>query len=161
MLKGLTLLNPETGQGKTGPQWTVGAQVVEVEADLKTYTYRLINASTVIDVGKLINPSSTRASITGAMSMGLSLASRDGLVKAQNLRSYKLLHIGQESNYLVDFVETPDETAPFGLGSYSEHGLIGMPAALSNALSLAFNKEFSTLPLTPEALWNTKSEEII
>lgn len=168
MLKGLTLLNPETGQGKTGPQWTVGVQVVEVEANLKTYTYRLINASTVIDVGKLINPSSTHASITGAMSMGLSLASRegfiynkDGLVKTPNLRSYKLLHIGQEPNYLVDFVETPDETAPFGLRSYSEHGLIGMPAALSNALSLAFNKEFSTLPLTPEVLWNTKSEESI
>ncbi|HZK21818.1 MAG TPA: xanthine dehydrogenase family protein molybdopterin-binding subunit [Oscillospiraceae bacterium] len=168
MLKGLTLLDTNTGEGKTGPQWTVGVQVVEVEADLKTFRYRLLNASTVIDIGKLINPNSTRASLTGAMAMGLSLASRegfiynkDGIVKAPNLRSYKLLHIGQEPNYKVDFVETPDETAPFGVRSYSEHGLIGMPAALGNALSLAFNKEFLTLPLTPEVLWSTRAEDSV
>jgi CO/xanthine dehydrogenase Mo-binding subunit len=79
MLKGLSMLNPQTGQGKTGPEWTLGAQVVEVEADLKTYTYRILNASTVIDIGKVINPKSMRAMIAGGMAMGVSLSSREGM----------------------------------------------------------------------------------
>lgn len=168
MLKGLSMLDPVTGKGKTGPTWTVGAQVVEVEADLKTCTYRILNASTVIDIGKAVNPESMRAAIAGGMSMGLSLASREGftydekgLPTSPNLRSYKLMHIGQEPDYRVGFVETPDENAPYGLRSYSEHGIIGMAAALGNALSAAFGKELTTLPLKPETIWNTPSEDCL
>jgi len=53
----------------------------------------------------------------------------------------------------VDFVETPDEGAPYGVRSFSEHGIIGIPAALGNALSAAFGIDVGFLPLTPEALW--------
>lgn len=160
MLKGLRDLDPETGKGKTGPSRTPGAQVVEVEADLENFTYRILSASTVIDAGSLVNPEAMRASVAGGMAMGLSLASREafhydasGVMDTPNLRTYKLLHIGQEPDYRVDFVETPDEGAPFGARSISEHGVIGMAAALGNALSAAFGIEISFLPLTPEKLW--------
>lgn len=168
MLKGLSMLDPQTGQGKTGPEWTLGVQVVEVEADLKTYSYRIINASTVIDIGKVINPESMRAMIAGGMAMGLSLSSRevykyneDGIPMLPNLRTYKLMHIGQEPDYRVGFVETPDEKSPYGVRSFAEHGVIGMPAALGNALSAAFGKQLVTLPLTPEIIWRTPSEESV
>lgn len=160
MLKGLSLLDPQTGQGKTGPGWALGAQVVEVEADLKTYTYRILTASTVMDVGKAINPGLMRALAAGGMAMGLSLASREALAwddkgapLSPNLRSYKPMHIGQEPEYRVRFVETPQEGSPYGVRCYSEHGIIGMPAALGNALSAAFGRELTALPLTPESLW--------
>lgn len=166
MMKGLSMLNPQTGRGKTGPEWTLGAQVVEVEADLRTYTYRIINASTVIDVGRVINPESMRAMIAGGMAMGISMASReafiydaDGIPKMPNLRTYKLMHIGQEPDYRVGFVETPEIGSPYGVRSFSEHGIIGMPAALGNALSAAFEKQLVTLPLTPETIWRTSKEE--
>ena len=166
MLKGLSLLDPQTGRGKTGPEWTLGAQVVEVEADLKTYTYRILNASTVIDIGKVINPESMRAMIAGGMAMGVSLSSREGYAydqngvpKLPNLRTYKLLHIGQEPDYRVGFVETPEIQSPYGVRSYAEHGVIGIPAALGNALSAAFGKQLVTLPLTPETIWHTPSED--
>lgn len=167
MLKGLSMLDTQTGQGKTGPNWTLGAQVVEIEADLKTYTYRILNASTVIDVGKVINPESMRASIAGGMSMGISLSSREayiydenGIATFPNLRTYKLLHIGQEPDYRVDFVETPDLQSPYGIRCFAEHGVIGIPAALGNALSTAFGKQLLSLPLTPEAIWRTSPENI-
>jgi len=166
MLKGLSLLDPVTGQGKTGPLWTVGAQVVEVEANLKTFTYRLITASTVIDVGRAVNPESMRASLAGGMAMGVSMASREayyydqnGILQTPNLRTYKLLHIGQEPEYRVRFVETPAEDSPYGVRPYSEHGIIGIPAAFGNALAAAFGRECSTLPLTPEALWRMSKED--
>ena len=166
MLKGLCMLDPQTGKGKTGPDWTLGAQVVEVEADLKTYTYRILNASTVIDIGKVINPESMRAMIAGGMAMGVSLSSREcyaydqnGIPKLPNLRTYKLLHIGQEPDYRVGFVETPETQSPYGVRSFAEHGVIGIPAALGNALSTAFGKQLVTLPLTPETIWRTPSED--
>ncbi|MHC1696394.1 MAG: xanthine dehydrogenase family protein molybdopterin-binding subunit [Eubacteriales bacterium] len=162
MLKGLSTLDPETGQGKTGPEWTVGVQVVEIEADLKSYTYRIINASTVMDVGRVINPELMRAMVAGGMAMGLGLASRerfscgpDGVPLTPNLRTYKLMHLGQEPDYRVEFVETPETQSPYGVRSYSEHGIIGMPAALGNALSAAFGREFTSLPLSFENVWRT------
>ena len=163
MLKGLSMLDRQTGKGQTGPEWTLGAQVVEIEADISTFTYRILNATTVIDVGKVINPESMTASIMGGMSMGLSLASREcsthnknGIPNHPNLRTYKLLHIGQEPKYHVGFVETPEEQAPYGVRGFSEHGIIGMPAALGNALSNAFGKQLTKLPLTPETIWRTE-----
>ncbi len=166
MLKGLCMLDPQTGKGKTGPEWTLGAQVIEIEADLKTYMYRILNASTVIDIGKAINPESMRAIISGGMALGISLSSReaflydkDGIPKLPNLRTYKILHIGQEPDYRVGFVETPEGPSPYGIRGFAEHGIIGMPAALGNALSAAFGKQLVTLPLTPEIIWRTPSEE--
>lgn len=167
MLKGLSTLDPQTGQGKSGPAWTLGAQVVEIEADLKTYSYRILSASTVLDVGKVINPELMRAMAAGGASMGISLASREacsynerGVPAAPNLRSYKLLHIGQEPDYRVDFVTTPEEDSPYGVRSYSEHGIIGIPAALGNALSAAFGKEILSLPLTPERIWKAVKGDV-
>ncbi|HWQ78632.1 MAG TPA: xanthine dehydrogenase family protein molybdopterin-binding subunit, partial [Anaerovoracaceae bacterium] len=165
MLKGLSELDPQTGRGKTGPAWTLGVQAVEIEADLETCTYRIIAASTVMDVGKIINPESMRSMVAGGMAMGVSMASREafvydaaGISQAPNLRTYKLLHIGQEPDYRVDFVETPESESPYGVRGYSEHGIIGIPAALGNALSAAFGKEFTSLPLTPEKIWRMSTE---
>ncbi|GAA4653476.1 hypothetical protein GCM10023142_06140 [Anaerocolumna aminovalerica] len=160
ILKQLSLLDPNTGKGKSGPSWTVGAQAVEIEFNIKDYTYRIVNATTVMDVGKIVNPDGMKGIIYGGMAMGLSMASREvydynqeGRLKTPNLRTYKLLHIGQEPLYHVEFIETPQLDSPYGSRSISEHGIIGIPAALSNALSLATNININELPLTPEYLW--------
>lgn len=165
ILKGLSLLDPHTGKGRTGPDWTLGAQVVEIEADLKKFTYRILNASTAIDVGNVINHESMRAMVAGGMAMGMSMSSREGFAydengvpKRPNLRTYKLMHIGQEPDYRVSFVETPNPNSPYGVRSYSEHGILGIPAALANALSKAFGVELTTLPITPELIWKAAKE---
>ena len=160
MLKGLSPLEPESGRGKPAPAWTVGTQAVEIELDILDYTYRILNASTVLDIGAPISPKTTTEMINGGASMGLSLASREafcygpsGVMNTPNLRTYKLLHIGQEPDYRVDFVTTPQQDAPFGVRSFAEHGILGMPAALGNALSRALGEEINTLPITAETLW--------
>ncbi|WP_102716391.1 xanthine dehydrogenase family protein molybdopterin-binding subunit [Paenibacillus castaneae] len=161
-MRNLTLLDPETGEGNPGPEWTVGAQAVEVELNTREYTYKIIKAVTVIDAGKVINPQFARSQITGAMSMGLSFASREafifndkGAILNPQFRTYKLIRYGEQPEYFVDFVETPHVEAPFGLRGIGEHGLIGMPAALANSLSIAAGVELNHLPLTPEMIWRT------
>jgi len=162
-MKHLTYVNPETGEGHPGPEWTIGAQAVEVEFDKKTYTYSIKNAYSVIDAGKVLNPMAAKGQIMGAMCMGLSFASREefhfdaeGGMKNSQFRSYKVLRYGENPAYIVDFVETPRTDAPYGSRGLGEQGLIGMPAALANALSAAAGVPLNHLPLTPESIWKAK-----
>lgn len=166
MFKGLSMLDEVSGKGQPGPSWTVGAQAVEVEVDTRELTYRILSATTVLDIGCAINPEAMRAMVAGGMAMGISLASREafcyderGILTKPTLRTYKLLHIGQEPDYRVGFVQTPEDGAPYGVRKYSEHGIIGMPAALGNALAAALNLNISSLPLTPERLWRQQQEK--
>lgn len=159
-------LAKDTGKGKTGHSWTVGAQGVEIELDTKDATYRLLRAVTVMDVGTVIDRGETCAMLRGGMSMGLSLAREEALVwddagipQTTSLRTYKPMHIGEEPRYVVELLCTPQLDAPLGARSFSEHGIIGMPAALANALSNAAGVSLDALPLTPESIYRSLLEQ--
>ena len=51
----MTNLDRETGRGKPGPEWAVGAQGIEVELDKRDYTYRITKAYSVVDMGTVLN----------------------------------------------------------------------------------------------------------
>jgi CO/xanthine dehydrogenase Mo-binding subunit len=159
----LVPMDKDTGRGRLGPAWAVGAQAVEVEFDTQDFSYEVLKAATVIDAGKVINPKGARGTVMGGMCMGLGYASREQCLygaggKRENpqLRTYHLMRFGENPIYLVDFVETPHVVAPYGLRGISEHGIIGIPAALGNALSAAAQVELNKTPLTPEAIWQAK-----
>lgn len=163
-LTGMTFLDPETGKGVPGPDWTVGAQAVEVEWNACDFTYRILRAATVIDAGTIINPELARGQVRGGMHMGLSFASREGFVFDKNgvvlnnqFRTYKVLRYGENPHYTVDFVVTPSRETAYGLRGIGEHAVIGMPAALANSLSRAAGVPLNQLPLTPELIWRAKS----
>lgn len=164
IMRRLVPMDNKTGKGKTGVSWTVGAQGVEIEYDPRLYTYRLIKAVTVIDAGKVINPKADEGVIMGGMSMGFGLATReeflyDDKAKLQNtsLRTYKLMHFGEQPEYVVEFVETPQMDTPFGTRGIGEHGILGIPSAFANAISLATGEEFDILPISPELIWKIKT----
>jgi CO/xanthine dehydrogenase Mo-binding subunit len=164
----LAPLDPMTGKGKPGPYWTPGVQAVEIEYDPRDFTYRFIKAATVIDVGKVITPKTAKGLIMGGMCMGLSLASREefiftntGVVENTSLRTYKTIRYGQVPEYIVEFVETPCTDGPYGARGLAEHGILGMPSALANALSVAAQAELDYLPLIPEYIWQTKTGGIV
>lgn len=164
IMRHLSYLDKSTGKGKAGPSWSVGAQGVEVEYDMKKYTYRVIRAVTVIDAGTIVNHKTARGVIMGGMCMGLGMASREELlhdsaarVSNSSFRTYKLMRYGENPEYLVDFIEIPQIDAPFGARGLGEHGLLGMPAALANALSAAARVDFDTIPITPEVIWSKKT----
>lgn len=163
VLRHLTHLDPETGAGKPGPEWTVAAYGVEIEFDRRDYTYRLVKACTVVDIGKVMNEKAALGQVMGAMSMGLAFAGREtfyfdeqGRVLNPQLRTYRPLRYGENPEYLVGFVETPQLDGPYGARGVGEHGLMGMPGALGNALSLAAGVSLHHLPLIPELIWKAK-----
>lgn len=159
----LTNMNLQTGKAIPGPAWTVGAQAVEVEFDTKTNFYKILRAVSVIDAGKVLNPMGARGQVTGAMDMGLSWASRegfsfnkDGQVLNNQFRNYKTMRFGENPEYIVEFLDTPQDDAPYGARALGEHGVIGMPASLANSLSAAAGVPLNQLPLVPEFIWQQK-----
>lgn len=165
-LNNITNLNPETGKGNPGPEWTVGVAAVEVELDKKEYTYKIIKAACVVDAGKIINAGAARGQISGGMNLGLSFASREaflftdkGIIQNKQLRTYSIMRLGENPEYLVDFVETPNFDGPYGARGIGEYGVIGMPAALANSLSRAVEVPLNQLPLIPEFIWKVKEGE--
>ncbi len=163
-MKHLTPLHQETGEGRSGLSWTVGAQAVELEYDPKNYTYRILRAATVIDAGTVINPKAAKGVLMGGMSMGLGLGTREefiydlhNVLENTSLRTYKLIRLGEQPEYSVDFVETPQQDAPLGAKGLGEHGILGIPSAFANALSLAAEADFNKIPISPEDIWKIKT----
>lgn len=161
--RNITKLNRETGAGNPGPEWAVGAQGLEVEYDPRTYTYKITKAVSVMDIGKVMNEKTARGQVMGAMSMGIAFAGREtfyfdkgGRVLNYQLRTYRPLRFGEQPKYICEFIETPHLDGPYGARGGGEHGLLGMPAALGNSLSLATGVELNQLPLLPELLWKTQ-----
>lgn len=165
MLRGLTYLDPETGAGNPGPEWAVAAHGVEVDFNTRECTYRIRKVVTVMDIGEILNYKAAVGQLKGAMSMGVSWAAREafyfdekGRILNPQLRTYRPIRFGEHPEYTADFVKTPHLEAPFGARGAGEHGLIGIPAALANALSLAAGVELVRLPLIPEEIWRSKRE---
>ncbi len=163
-IRHLTHLDPQTGEGKTGPEWTVGAQGVEIEFDTRDLTYKILKAYSVIDIGKVLNEKTALGQVMGSMSMGLNHASaetfafaEDGTIQMPTLRTYGSFRYGDHPLYVASFLKTAHLDGPYGARGVGEHALIGMPAALANALSNATGHELNKLPLTPEYIWQEKA----
>ncbi|WHY83060.1 xanthine dehydrogenase family protein molybdopterin-binding subunit [Siminovitchia fortis] len=160
----LTPMDKNTGFGKPGPWWSIGAQAVEIELHPEDYSYKILKAVTVLDGGTIINPATAAQQMRGGMYLGLSFASSEsfifdgnGIVQNPQLRTYQMLRFGEEPDeYLVDFIETPSADGPFGARGIGEYGVIGMPAALANALSAAVQTNLNRLPLISELIWKQK-----
>jgi len=164
-ITGLTNLDRETGAGNPGPEWAVACQGVEVEIDVTTCVYQITKAISVIDIGEVLNEKGALGQVKGAMSMGIAWAGREALYFDENgrvlnpqLRTYRPLRFGEHPKYVIEFIKTPHLEAPYGGRGAGEHGLIGMPAALANALSTALKVDINKLPLTPESLWKQRKE---
>jgi len=160
IIEHLTNLDRETGKGNPGPEWTVGAEAVEVEFDKRDYSYKIIKAACVIDAGKVINPKMAKGQIAGGMILGLSFASREaflftdkGIIQNTELRTYRTMRYGENPEYLVDFIETPETDAPYGARGVGEYATVGMAGALGNSLSRAAQVPLNQLPLIPELIW--------
>ncbi len=156
----LSSMNPSTGAGRPALEWTLGAEGVEVEVDPADGTCRVLKAACAMDVGNVIHPALARGQVVGAMGMGIGYTLSEGFlfdsrctVQNGTLRDYKIMRYGEDPEYFVDFVETPQGDGPYGLRGLGEQGIVGMPGCLSQAISLAIGAQTTELPLTAETIW--------
>ena len=158
--RGLTGIDPETGAGNPALEWTLGTEAVEVEVDLADGSFQVLKAVCAMDVGKVINPQLARGNVVGAMAMALGFATTEGFVFDEEarplnlqLRDFKVPRFGEEPEYDVTFVETPQNDGPYGARGLGEQGVLGIPGAVANAISRARGRPVNSLPITPESIW--------
>ncbi|MBU0956616.1 MAG: xanthine dehydrogenase family protein molybdopterin-binding subunit [Spirochaetes bacterium] len=156
----LSGMDPDSGAGRPGLEWTLGAEAVEVELDPRDGRLQVLRSACAMDVGKVVHPALARSQVVGAMGMGIGYATREAFqfdsreaVLNGTLRDYKILRYGEEPEYFVDFVETAQGDGPYGARGLGEQGIIGMPGALAQAASRAAGRQLCELPLTAEYIW--------
>jgi xanthine dehydrogenase YagR molybdenum-binding subunit len=132
-----------------------GAQFAEVAVDQTTGEVRVRRLLGIYAVGRVVNPLTARSQLIGGMTMGLSMALHEegirdvasgGLANA-DLTAY---HVASNADVPVieaDWVDDPDTYNPTGIKGLGEIGIVGVAAAIANAVWHATGVRHRNLPI--------------
>jgi CO/xanthine dehydrogenase Mo-binding subunit len=157
----VTSLDPETGQGKRAVvHYTVGAQAVDLEIDIRTGQIDVLKIASVYDVGKAINPDLVLTQIEGGAIQGLSSAfeamqfDAKGRLLNPSLVDYRITTAADiPVEIQAGFIESPVEDGPWGARGVGEHVMVQTAPAISNAIYNAIGIRCSDLPLSAEKIY--------
>jgi CO/xanthine dehydrogenase Mo-binding subunit len=135
------------------------AHLSEVEVDTETGAVRVMRHLAVQDVGRAINPAAVEGQIQGGVVQGIGWAllermpyDAEGQLLAATLMDYALPQSDQVPPVESVLVEVPSDYGPFGAKGVGEPPVIGVPAAVANAVAAATGRRFTSLPITPPAV---------
>jgi CO/xanthine dehydrogenase Mo-binding subunit len=139
------------GQGRPYAVYGYGAQIAELEVDMKLGTVKLIKFTAAHDVGKAINPLLAEGQIEGGIAQGIGMALMEEYVpgRTENLHDYLIPTIGDVPPIETIPVEVPDPEGPFGAKGLGEHVLIPTAPAILNAIRHATGVLVTKVPATP------------
>jgi len=139
------------GQGKPYAVYGYGAQIAELEVDLKLGTVKLLKITAAHDVGKAINPLLVEGQIEGGIAQGIGMALMEEYIpgRTENLHDYLIPTIGDVPPIETILVEVPDPEGPFGAKGLGEHVLIPTAPAILNAIRHATGVLITKVPATP------------
>ncbi|TPL77339.1 molybdopterin-dependent oxidoreductase [Mesorhizobium sp. B2-3-15] len=142
------------GQGKPYAVYGYGAQIAELEVDLRLGTVRLIRIIAAHDVGKAINPLLVEGQIEGGIAQGIGMALMEEYIpgRTENLHDYLIPTIGDVPPIETILVEVPDPEGPFGAKGLGEHVLIPTAPAILNAIRHATGVLVTKVPATPSRI---------
>jgi CO/xanthine dehydrogenase Mo-binding subunit len=159
--------DPAVGQGTPYVQYTWGALIAEVEADMDTGCYKVLGIHVAYDVGKAINPRGVIGQIYGGTIQGLGYATmeelvhKDGFVVNPNLGDYYIpTSMDIPGEFKAYIVEVPGPLGPFGAKIIAEPPIVLPAPAIRNAVLNATGVSVDDLPVTAEkVLTGTKLEQ--
>ncbi len=142
--------------GETSPP-PLMAGFAEIELDLETGKYDLIDYAAVVDCGTVVNPKLARIQTEGGICQGIGLAmyedvqySKKGKMMTNSFMQYKIPSRTDFAKIRVDFESSYEPTGPYGAKSIGEI-VVNTPApAIADALRNAAGINMHTLPMTPE-----------
>nr|MDQ2705803.1 molybdopterin-dependent oxidoreductase [Pseudomonadota bacterium] len=139
------------GQGKPYAVYGWGAQIAELEVDMKLGTVKLIKITAAHDVGRAINPLLAEGQIEGGIAQGIGMALMEEYLpgRTENLHDYLIPTIGDVPPIESILVEVPDPEGPFGAKGLGEHVLIPTAPAILNAIRHATGVLVTKVPATP------------
>jgi xanthine dehydrogenase YagR molybdenum-binding subunit len=132
---------------------------VKVDEDLGTvHVTRVVNA---VAAGRILNPKTARSQVLGGTVWGISMALMEethidnnyGRYMNHNLAEYHIPVNADIHTIDVVFVEEEDDIInPLGVKGVGEIGMLGVAAAVANAVYHATGKRVRDLPLTIDKL---------
>jgi CO/xanthine dehydrogenase Mo-binding subunit len=135
------------------------AHLSEVEVDTETGAVRVTRHLTVQDVGRAINPAAVEGQIQGGVVQGIGWAllermpyDAEGQLLAATLMDYALPQSDQAPPIESVLIEVPSEHGPFGAKGVGEPPVVGVPAAVANAVADATGRRFTALPITADVV---------
>jgi xanthine dehydrogenase YagR molybdenum-binding subunit len=138
-----------------------GAQFVEVKVDPDLGTVRVTRAIEVSACGKIINPKASHSQEIGGIVWGIGMAlteateidHRFGRIMNPNLQHYHVPVNADIHQISTEFIEEDDRIVnPLGVKGMGELGMVGIPAAIANAVFHATGRRVRDLPITPDKL---------
>ncbi len=157
----------ETFESKPSPErqkystMAHGAQFVEVKVDPELGIIRVTRAIEVTACGKIINPKASHSQEIGGVVWGIGMALQEateidhrfGRIMNPNLQHYHVPVNADVHEIETIFVEEDDTVVnPLGVKGMGELGMVGIPAAIANAVFHATGKRIRELPITPDKL---------
>jgi aldehyde oxidoreductase len=141
----------EKGQGAPYAVYGWGAQIAELEVDMKLGTVKLVKITAAHDVGRAINPLLVEGQIEGGIAQGIGMALMEEYIpgRTENLHDYLIPTIGDVPPIESILIEVPDPEGPFGAKGLGEHVLIPTAPAILNAIRHATGVLVTKVPATP------------
>ncbi len=138
-----------------------GAQFVEVKVDPDLGIVRVTRVIEVTACGKIMNPKTSHSQEIGGVIWGIGMALQEhtevdhryGRMMNASLESYHVPVHADVHHIETIFVEEDDKIVnPLGVKGMGELGLVGIPAAIANAVYHATGIRVRDLPITPDKL---------
>jgi xanthine dehydrogenase YagR molybdenum-binding subunit len=144
----------------TVPAGAFGARFVEVRVDPDLGLLRIARVVSAIDAGRVVNQKTARSQIIGGTVQGIGTAMFEevlsdpgsGRIANATFGDYLIPVNGDVPDMDVVFVGAPDPANPLGAKGVGEVGLVGVPAAIANAVYHATGRRIRSLPITIDQL---------
>lgn len=138
-----------------------GAQFVEVKVDEDLGIIKVTRIIEATACGKIMNPKAAHSQEMGGVVWGIGMAlhentevdHRYGRMMTTDLASYHVPSNADVHTIETTFVEEDDKIVnELGVKGMGELGMVGIPAAIANAVFHATGKRVRDLPITPDKL---------
>ena len=140
---------------------THSAIFAEVKVDEQLGVIRVTRVVSAVAAGRILNTKTARSQIMGGVVWGIGMALHEetlidhnfGRIMNANIAEYHVPVNADVHDIEVIFVDEPDEIInPLGIKGVGEIGIVGVAAAIANAIYHATGKRVRDLPITLDKL---------
>jgi xanthine dehydrogenase YagR molybdenum-binding subunit len=152
-------MTPKPEGAGMAPAGPFAARFIEVRIDEELGLLHIPRIVTAVDAGRILNEKTARSQIIGATVMGIGMTMLEetvfdpgGRVANATFGDYLIPVNADVPDLDVIFVGKPDEFHPVGVKGLGEIGVVGVSAAIANAVFHATGRRIRSLPITIEQL---------